>query len=134
LSPVGNLVGLRLCRWLCYGTLAMVNKSGNIGREGEHYAARMLSASYPDAARRRDQKPSDDIAGLPFPVEVKRREKWYPGQWIRKVAARHDPGDWILYLVPRRRNAKDAPPECIVVSKLLFLEMLQAYKEKNDEL
>ena len=112
----------------------MVNKSGNIGRVGEHYVAKQLLPIYPKAKRRRDQKPSDDISGLPFPVEVKRRQQWSPGAWIKKVADRHYPGDWILYLVPRRLNAKDAPPECVVVSKNLFLDMLKAYKESQDEI
>ncbi len=111
-----------------------MNKSGNTGRGGEHYVADLLRPSFPSAFRRTDRKPSEDIDGTPWFVEVKKDKAWTVQQWIRKVCKRHGPdAKWMLWVVPRDRRRHDPEkPECIVMSKPLALELFKAYAELRD--
>jgi len=106
----------------------VVNKAGRIGRDGEHYVAEQLRPFFPKARRYKDRRPSQDIKGTPWMVEVKRQKGWAVQQWIRKVNSQHGAdGKWMLWVVPRDRRLKDEEPECIVVSVPLLKELLQEY-------
>ena len=103
----------------------MVNKSGRTGRDGEHRAAQIMRRSgFTDAERRLDRKPSEDIDGLPVPLEVKRHKQVQYAAWTKKVRDRHSDGYWALMILPRDRRSKDSIPEAITFPAELGADLL----------
>lgn len=112
----------------------MANKSGRIGREGEHKAVAHLQAAgfHPDTEREGRRAPSLDIVGpdLRVPIEVKRQRNISLKAWVRTVQERH-PDWWGLFVIERDARRAEAIPDLLVLPADLGAKALKALHEKE---
>jgi hypothetical protein len=109
-----------------------LNKSGRIGRDGEHRVVSLLLAAGFDGAEREGKRAASlDViaADLSVPVEVKRRATLSIPAWTRKVTEAH--GDtWALFVIQRDARSNIHPDMMIVPAelgaRLLKLHALEA--------
>lgn len=107
----------------------MVNKSGRIGRDGEHVAVKYLQEAGFLAEREGRRKPSEDVIGLPIPVEVKRRKTLSVPLWTRQLRQRHGSA-WALFVIARDARKADAHPDLMILPAALGSQALAAlFKE-----
>lgn len=115
----------------------MVNKSGRIGREGEHKTNAFLEAAgFTNVEREGRRAPSRDHLAddLTIPVETKRQDRWSIPAWIKKVLGVHGTIS-ALFVHPRDARRKDAPPSVMVVEAGFGAQLLKLYELfKDDEL
>jgi hypothetical protein len=90
----------------------MSNPSRRIGTEGEQSAVSYWEKVWPYAERKGGNAPSNDIAGVPFHIEVKRQKVLKVPDWSRKLLKLHG-NKWGLHLVPRDKRLNDAHPEMV---------------------
>lgn len=105
----------------------MANKSGRVGRDGEHTTNRYLEqAGFKGVQREGRRAPSlDHIAdNLTVPIETKRRAVLAVPEWTRTMAERHD-DKWALFIIQRDARKKLHPDLMVVPAafgaRLLYL-------------
>ena len=101
----------------------MVNKSGNIGRRGEHAAANILKRVWPNANRSDvdKQHPTRDLAHTgDWHVQVKARKTWNIKDVVKHMEhhmnkplnATHP---WMIVYMDSDRRKKDNPKDVYVI-------------------
>lgn len=113
----------------------MVNKSGRIGREGEHKTNRFLAAAgFTNVQREGRRAPSlDNVADdLTVPVESKRRARLELPEWVRQLHARHD-SRWALFIHARDARRADAMPSVMVVPAHFGAQLLKLYETHKED-
>lgn len=90
------------------------NKPKKKGTAFETEVLRRLQAIWPEADRAKANNRSNDIVGVPFPVECKHRHRWELKDWIRRVRA-VDPDNWLIVVADGDRRKADAIPGEVAV-------------------
>lgn len=106
-----------------------MNKSGRIGRDGEHTVREYLEAAgFKDAVREGRRAASLDVIApeLTTPVEVKRRGTLDVPGWTRTVESRH--GEiWALFVIQRDARKK-MHPDLMIVPAAFGAKLLKLYE------
>jgi hypothetical protein len=107
----------------------VTNKSGRIGRDGEHLAAAYLAeAGFNGVEREGKRAASLDVVAddLTVPIEVKRRSTLSIPLWTRAVEAIH--GDrWGLFVIQRDARKK-LHPDLLIFPAAFGAELLKLYE------
>jgi hypothetical protein len=105
-----------------------MNKSKRIGTEGENRVLTWLRAIWgPGLSRSETGRPGWDITPTPLPVESKRHGAWRIPEWTRHLTRVHDGKRWALFVQPRDRRRKDAPPDLMIVPADFGVELLAEF-------
>ena len=107
----------------------MVNKPGNIGRRGEHAAAKVLRAIWPDVNRDDvpKQDPVRDLAHTgQWVVQVKARKSWNIKDVVRHMEEwmKGDARPWFVVYMDSDRRKRDNPKDLYAILPLDTLTML----------
>lgn len=105
----------------------MANPSKSKGSQFERkIAERLRNVGFAGAFRKKDNAASNDIGGLPWPVECKKRATWAIPEWARAMRRLHG-DDWLLFVSPADTRRRDAPPELAVMPVEFALQLLAAH-------
>lgn len=112
----------------------MANPSKRAGTAFENRVLSWLQDIFGDHVDRSGgNAPGRDFSGVPIPMEAKRRKRWEIPAWTRYLSKLHGPNRWVLWVAPRDRRLKDAPPELMVVPAQLGMELLFAYRHVHGD-
>lgn len=112
----------------------MANRSKAIGtKEENRILERYIRPIWPHADRAKAGNKSNDIVGVPFPVEVKHRKVWDLRAWVRKlqdVASEfsHAEHQWVLFAGDGDRRRKESIGTVMVVDAEFGAELLEAWE------
>jgi hypothetical protein len=117
----------------------VVNKSGRIGREGEHKTIAYLAmAGFTDLIREGKRAKQLDIISDPdvvpvegrikTPIESRRRKRIDLQAWVRDLDT-HWGDRWALFLHPRDARAKDHMPAVVVFPAAFAAKLLYVFEE-----
>jgi hypothetical protein len=113
------------------GLSPVVNRSGRIGRDGEHKANAYLAlAGFLNVEREGKRAPSlDNLAeDLTTPVETKRRATLAIPAWTRQLRDRHA-SRWGLFVIARDARKKDSHPDLMVFPAEFGAKLLYVFEE-----
>lgn len=111
----------------------MVNKSGRVGRDGEHTARQYLErAGFTGVEREGKRAASLDIVAsdLSTPVEVKRRATLSIPAWTRELEERHA-DQWALFVIQRDAR-KGLHPDLMVFPAEFGAKLLYLWERHSD--
>lgn len=121
----------------------MANPPKDKGRTHENRVVEWLQPIFPNAARDGTNSMSQDIYGVPFPVEVKHRKSWDLKGWLRKLkdaASDHDRypfqpegyDRWVLFARDDARKATTtAIGDAVVLPREFALELLEVWERES---
>jgi hypothetical protein len=103
------------------------------GTKFENELLAHLQQVWPDADRAKTNNPSNDFAGIPFPVEAKHRKTWQIPAWCRALVNVSSDGRWALVAAAGDRRKADAQPTVMVLPLDFGMELLEAkYAIRSD--
>ena len=104
----------------------MANPPKAKGTKFENELLVRLQQVWPDADRAKTNNPSNDFAGIPFPVEAKHRKTWQIPAWCRALVHVATDHRWVLVAAAGDRRKADAQPTVMVLPLDFGIELLEA--------
>lgn len=90
---------------------------------------RHIRPIWPQADRAKAGNQSNDIVGVPFPIEVKHRKTWALRDWVRKVTAVSDDGRWAVFAGDGDRRLSSSIGTVMIVDANFGTELLHAWND-----